>query len=139
MPAHVKSAPYPAARDGAFILNSGIGSGICGRTRHGLHGWPPGLPRPEQAPRDDVRQAALRFRVACGPSFSPLRTRPFGRRRSPPSPWTADHVLADPALRKRQHLATPPVCRQQDVWMLGIGLGLIAGDCGCGDPLTAPR
>ncbi|MGD0448740.1 MAG: hypothetical protein ABSB36_09035 [Candidatus Dormibacteria bacterium] len=139
MPAHVKVRSIPGRlATGAFILNSGIGKwNLPAERATALHGMAAGaFPVLSKLPATTFAKLLSASEVACGA----VLLSPFVRDRSAGAALTAfsggllTMYWRTPALRKAGSIWPTPAGLpvSKDVWMLGIGLGLIAGDCGCG-------
>src|ERR1019366_8604101 len=132
----VRSLPGRLAT-GAFILHAGTGKwNLSAERATALHGMAAGaFPFVRRIPASTFAKLLSASEVATGA----VLLSPFVRDRLAGAALTAlsGGLLAmywrPPALRKAGSIWPNPAGLpiSKDVWMLGIGLGLIAGDCCC--------
>ena len=139
MPGHITVRSIPGRlATGAFILHSGTEKWHLPAERAAtLHGMAAGaFPFLSRIPATTFAKLLSASEVATGAAL----LSPFVRDRLAGAALTAfsGGLLAmywrTPALRKAGSIWPTPAGLpvSKDVWMLGIGLGLIAGDCCCG-------
>jgi hypothetical protein len=139
MPGHITVRSIPGRiATGAFILHSGTGKwDLPAERAAALHMMAAGaFPFLSKIPASAFVKLLSVSEVATGAVLlSPLvRDRRAGAALTAFSAGLLTMYWRSPALRKAGSVWPTPAGLpvSKDVWMLGIGLGLIAGDCGCG-------
>ena len=139
MPGHITVRSIPGRlATGAFILHSGIGKwNLPAERATAVHRTAAGaFPFLSKIPAPAFVKLLSASEVATGAVLlSPfVRDRRAGAALTAFSAGLLTMYWRTPALRKAGSIWPTPAGLpvSKDVWMLGIGLGLIAGDCCCG-------